>query len=47
MWLGFDMIIDLAADKFGFALTNDFDDQHCALSMIYPRLLNKSVVCKL
>jgi hypothetical protein len=35
---------DFAATNFGLAITHDFDDQSCALSTIYPRLLKESVV---
>jgi hypothetical protein len=41
------VINDFAATKFGLAITYDFDDQSCALSTIYPRLLKKSVVYRL
>jgi hypothetical protein len=36
------VINNFAATNFGFAITHDFDDQSCALSTIYPRLLKKN-----
>jgi hypothetical protein len=32
--MGFDMMIDLAVTNFGLVITQDFDVQSCALSMI-------------
>jgi hypothetical protein len=37
------VINDFAATNFGLTITHDFDDQSCALSTIYPRLLKKVV----
>jgi hypothetical protein len=41
------VINDFAAINSVIAITHDFDDQSCALSTIYPRFLDKSVVYRL